>query len=117
MRMHFAPDAIMRYFQERLEKFQRSGSNQASARCPFHDDRKPSLSLNLETGLWNCHGCGKHGDLVGFEAAIEGCDRDQAKGSLKQSIGTLLSASQDGQPGRIVATYPYTDENGSLLYE
>lgn len=27
--------------------------------CPFHDDRNPSFSFNIETGLWKCHaGCG-----------------------------------------------------------
>lgn len=30
-----------------------------SLRCPLHDDRSPSLSLNLAKDVWNCHaGCG-----------------------------------------------------------
>lgn len=35
------------------------GRGQAMTRCPFHDDRKSSLSLNVRRGLWFCHGgCG-----------------------------------------------------------
>ena len=28
--------------------------------CPFHDDMSPSLSINIEKGMWICHvGCGQ----------------------------------------------------------
>jgi hypothetical protein len=30
-----------------------------TGRCPLHDDRNPSLSINFERGVWTCHsGCG-----------------------------------------------------------
>ena len=33
--------------------------NQGMGLCPFHDDRNPSLSWQLDTGLWTCFsGCG-----------------------------------------------------------
>ena len=33
--------------------------NQGTGLCPFHDDRNPSLSWSLDTGLWTCFsGCG-----------------------------------------------------------
>jgi DNA primase len=32
-------------------------------RCPLHDDRTASLSVNMETGLWHCFGCGRKGAL------------------------------------------------------
>lgn len=32
-------------------------------RCPFHDDDRASLSINLETGLWMCFGCSKRGTI------------------------------------------------------
>jgi len=34
--------------------------------CPFHDDHKPSLSVNKEKCLWHCFGCGKGGDAHKF---------------------------------------------------
>ena len=36
--------------------------------CPFHSDGEPSLSVNLDKGVWICHaGCGQ-GGLKGFLA-------------------------------------------------
>lgn len=35
--------------------------------CPFHEDRKPSLSINIQNGGYFCHGCGaKGGDVLDF---------------------------------------------------
>jgi CHC2 zinc finger len=33
-------------------------------RCPFHDDRHASASLNLHSNRFNCHACGVHGDAL-----------------------------------------------------
>jgi DNA primase len=35
----------------------------AMYRCPLHDDRTASLSVNLDTGLWLCFGCGRKGGI------------------------------------------------------
>jgi DNA primase len=37
-----------------------------TARCPFpdHEDRSPSFAINVENGLWICHGCKRTGGLV-----------------------------------------------------
>jgi DNA primase len=35
-------------------------------RCEFHDDRTASLSVNLDTGLWMCFGCGAKGNIEGL---------------------------------------------------
>lgn len=46
----------------------------ASARCfanpdaHQHEDRNPSCSVNLQTGAFNCHGCGAHGGA--YDAAL-----------------------------------------------
>lgn len=37
----------------------KAGSKELSARCPLHDDRNPSFSINADTGAWICYcGCG-----------------------------------------------------------
>jgi len=37
------------------------------ALCPFHDDAKPSLRVNVERGGWRCMACGVHGgDVLAF---------------------------------------------------
>jgi hypothetical protein len=35
-----------------------------SARCPFHDDTRPSLRVHLDTGAFRCMTCGAHGGDV-----------------------------------------------------
>lgn len=35
-------------------------------RCPFHDDRDPSLHVNVAKGLWHCFGCQTGGDAIAF---------------------------------------------------
>jgi DNA primase len=32
-------------------------------RCPFHGDDRPSMSIDLDRGLWVCFGCGEKGGL------------------------------------------------------
>lgn len=34
-----------------------------SVKCPLHEDRVPSLSINLQKGVWFCWGCDKGGSL------------------------------------------------------
>lgn len=46
------------FYRRHLPTLSGSGS-QRSAKCRFHGDGQASLSVNVETGLWNCHaGCG-----------------------------------------------------------
>jgi DNA primase len=42
-------------------------------RCPFHEDKTPSLSINAETGKFHCFGChAKGGDIFDFVVTKEG---------------------------------------------
>src|SRR5215813_11043252 len=41
-------------------------------RCPFHEDKTPSLSISAETGKYHCFGChAKGGDIFDFVVAKE----------------------------------------------
>lgn len=42
-----------------------------SIRCPFHDDRNPSMSVDLETGKFFCFGCEAIGDAFDFVRRAE----------------------------------------------
>ncbi|MGH7794107.1 MAG: CHC2 zinc finger domain-containing protein [Candidatus Binatia bacterium] len=39
--------------------------------CPFHPDKRPSLSVNEEKGLFHCFACGTSGDVIRFVELIE----------------------------------------------
>lgn len=43
-------------------------------RCPFHDDRSPSLVVYPETRSWFCFGCRQWGDAIDWVARMEGID-------------------------------------------
>ena len=66
-------------FRDGVQKFRRAGLNKATALCPFHEDRRPSLSLDLERGLFHCFGCLAGGDLVCFVQLRYGLDFPAAK--------------------------------------
>jgi len=44
------------------------------ARCPFHPDDTPSLSVNPKKQLWSCFGCGAGGDVFTFVQRFHGVD-------------------------------------------
>jgi putative DNA primase/helicase len=72
------------------------------ARCPAHDDRNPSLSLKDADGrvLVHCHaGCAQRAVVEALKDLGVWPDRD---GNQKRTV---------------VATYDYTDEVGTLLYQ
>ena len=57
------------YYAKELAAFKRRG-RWASARCCFHDDHRPSLSVNLERGAFRCFACGASGrDVIAFQMA------------------------------------------------
>src|SRR5579884_4482725 len=43
-------------------------------RCPFHEERTPSFSVNPATGLYHCFGCHKGGDVISFVRETQGLD-------------------------------------------
>ena len=45
-----------------------------TGRCPFHEERTPSFSVNPVEKLFYCFGCGKGGDLITFVRESEGLD-------------------------------------------
>jgi len=47
-----------------VSNIQKMGNGQIIATCPYHEDRKPSFSVNSSNGLWTCFACDKHGDLI-----------------------------------------------------
>ena len=89
----------------RLERVKRSGTGW-TARCPAHDDRTPSLSIDEgDDGrlLLKCHA---------------GC----ATEAVVAALGLTLADLSPDTPGRnganeIVATYNYRDETGQTIFQ
>lgn len=56
-------------------------------KCPFHDDKTPSLRVTPSKGLWKCFGCGKGGDVITFYEYLKGIDNKQAIAELSRNHG------------------------------
>jgi DNA primase len=52
----------------------RKSGNRYTGRCPFHEERTPSFSVNAVDKLYHCFGCGVGGDLIKFVRETEGLD-------------------------------------------
>jgi len=61
-----------------------------SGRCPFHEERTPSFSVNPTEKLFYCFGCGKGGDLIAFVRETEGLDFGAAVEALAERFGVRL---------------------------
>jgi DNA primase len=69
-----------------------------TGRCPFHEERTPSFSVNAERKLFHCFGCGKGGDLIAFVRETEGLDFAEAVEWLADRSGVALEY-EEGSPG------------------
>jgi DNA primase len=52
----------------------RKAGARLSGRCPFHDERTPSFSVNAVDKLYYCFGCGASGDMITFVRETQGVD-------------------------------------------
>ena len=54
-------------------------------RCPFHEDRRPSMKLNAN--YFYCFGCGATGDVIDFVARLFGLSSYEAAKKLAYDFG------------------------------
>jgi DNA primase len=69
---------IEQYLTTKLTASQYSGGRYLMARCPFHDDHTPSLSVTAASGAFRCFDCDARGDLAALIAKVEGVSPREA---------------------------------------
>lgn len=79
--------------------FELSGTGRdenVSLKCPFHDDHRPSFSLNLQSGLWCCFdaNCGARGDMLGFWMRHRSVDFQTALVQIADEFGVHPNGSK-----------------------
>jgi DNA primase len=57
----------------------RGGKGRLWWRCPFHDDKNPSFTVNTAKHVWKCYGCGLHGDAADLVIKLKSCSFSDAK--------------------------------------
>ncbi len=73
----------------------RGKGQERMAKCPFHDDKTPSLSVNVDKDVYCCHGCGAEGDAVTYLQKKHGWSQ---KNALRAVRGALQNGRQPAQP-------------------
>lgn len=58
--------------------------------CPFHQETKPSMSVNGEEGFFYCFGCQAAGDVITFYQRINGLDFKEALEQLALEAGVEM---------------------------
>lgn len=66
--------------------------NRWVAPCPFHQETKPSFSINEEEGFFYCFGCQASGDLFDFFGKINGLDFRETLEQLAEEAGIALES-------------------------
>lgn len=68
--------------------------------CPFHEDSRPSLTVNPERQTWKCWPCDAGGDVFSFVMRRENVDFREALRILAERAGIeLVSTGHKAQPG------------------
>jgi DNA primase len=71
-------------------------------RCPFHADNSPSFSVNANTNVYYCFGCGVQGDVITYVQEREGLGFPEAVEWLaaKANISLRYTDRQQGENRR-----------------
>lgn len=77
-------------------KLKKTGKNY-SARCPFHDEKTPSFSVNPDKQFYYCFGCGAGGNAIGFVMDYDNIDFVQAVENLALSAGLEVPREDNPQ--------------------
>ena len=74
--------------------------------CPFHEDARPSCSINVEAKLYNCFGCGSQGNALDFIAQMDGLDCGAEFRAVLETAITIIGhnpTDQSQKPARRTA--------------
>jgi putative DNA primase/helicase len=84
---------------------------------------KDRFAVNLKKQVWNCRGCGQHGDVIALEMFLDGCDFpgavEKLSGQKKRSANgehRVRSAASNGEADHRIS-YAYCEpETGTVRY-
>jgi DNA primase len=76
--------------------FPKRGSNRHFGLCPFHSEKTPSFSVDLDKQLYYCFGCGVGGGPIHFIMEIENLNFPDAIEFIANIYGMAVPESGDG---------------------
>jgi DNA primase len=77
-------------------RLKKTGKNHTGL-CPFHNEKRPSFTVNSETGYYKCYSCGESGDVFTWVMKRQNVDFVEALRILAQEAGVTLKRG-GGEP-------------------
>ena len=86
-------------YRKRLPDLYKDGKR-FKARCPIHDDSRPSLTVDLKDGvyLWHCFPCNLGGDIFALVQKMDNCDFADAVKTVAGGVGHDLKPAPTPKP-------------------
>jgi DNA primase catalytic core len=92
--------SLVRLVEARGIALERHGAN-LLGRCPFHDDKTPSLVVTPKKNLWHCLGaCQSGGSVIDWVMRSEGVSFRHAVELLRADAPSLVASSAPSHRGR-----------------
>jgi CHC2-type zinc finger protein len=104
-------------FERHLDLAPLRGRRRGLTRCPFHDDHRASLSVDLDRGVFNCFACGarggwrRFGELIGESPAPQRAHRAETE---PERARRAVLARERGLAARRVEWLPWQLGNDQL---
>jgi len=83
--------------------------------CPFHQDSKASLQVNLEKNFYKCHACGKSGDVIQFVQDFEKLTKHEALKKCTDLVKSPMSKVESLQKNTQNPTLKTKDFLGKMF--
>jgi DNA primase len=79
-------------------RLRKSGAQNFSGLCPFHQEKSPSFSVNAQHSYFYCFGCHAKGDVFTFVQRIENISFPEAVRTVAQKSGIPLPKREWNSP-------------------
>lgn len=80
-------------------KLKKSGAQNFTGLCPFHNEKTPSFSVHATRQFYHCFGCGVSGDVFSFVQKIESITFPEAVRAIAQKLGIPVPRQEFSGPG------------------
>ena len=79
-------------------RLRKSGAQNFTGLCPFHQEKSPSFSVNAQHSYFYCFGCHQKGDVFTFVQKIENISFPEAVRTVAQKAGIPLPKREWSSP-------------------
>src|SRR5215475_7513515 len=79
-------------------KLKKSGAQNFTGLCPFHNEKTPSFSVHATRQFFHCFGCGVSGDVFAFVQKIENITFPETVRLIAQKLNIPLPKMQFSSP-------------------